>query len=211
MARFLVSLLLIAAIVGAIGSGGSSLGVSAQDQPDDLSGHPLVGTWMAMTPFGASPETLSADGSFISGPPIIEPGPDGGVIFLGPGIGVWESTGERSGRATFVQALGDATGAYTGTLTIDAHLDVSEDGQSFVDNSPETTLTFRDANNVVTQVIHPYEASGGMPAVTAIRMAPGEPGFPEGPGGFHEFWVHSRKGSGQRLNGKRQAVEDGGD
>jgi hypothetical protein len=183
MSRLFVALLMIVALVGTIGASRSSLGANAQESSEDLSGHPLVGTWMAMTPFGASPETLSADGAFISGPPIIEPGADGGVMFLGPGIGVWESTGERSGHATFVQALGDATGAYTGTLTIDAHLDVSDDGQTFVDNSPETTLTFRDANNAVVQVIHPYESSGGMPAVTAIRMAPGEPGFPEASAG----------------------------
>src|SRR5687768_1964759 len=69
---------------------------AAQEAATDLAGHPLVGTWMAMTPFGASPETLSADGSFVAGPPIIGPGADGGVTYLGPAIGVWESTGERT-------------------------------------------------------------------------------------------------------------------
>src|SRR5829696_6520147 len=147
-----------------LGAGGIGLAVAArghtaaaQDTPPDLAGHPLVGTWMAITPFGASPETLSADGSFVAGPPVIGPGAAGGVQYLGPAIGVWESTGERTGSFTFVQALGDATGAYTGTLTIDGHLDASDDGQSFVDNSPETTITIRDAANAVVQVIHPYE------------------------------------------------------
>jgi hypothetical protein len=144
-----------------------------------MAGHPLVGTWMAMTPFGASPETLSADGSFVAGPPIIEPAADGGVQYLGPAIGVWESTGDRTGSFTFVQALGDATGAYTGTLTIDGHLEASEDGQSFVDDSPETTITIRDTANAVLQVIHPYEPGSSTPPVTAIRMAVGQPGFPE--------------------------------
>jgi hypothetical protein len=151
---------------------------SAQDAATDLANHPLVGTWLAITPFGASPETFAADGSFVGGPPIIGPGADG-VVFLGPAIGVWESTGDNSGSATFIQALGDATGAYTGTKTIDAHLMVSDDGQSFVDNSPETTITIRDAGNNVLQVIMPYAAADdSVPPVTAIRMTVGAPGLP---------------------------------
>jgi hypothetical protein len=171
----------VLALVGAFVAGRPMLDTAAQDATaESLAGHPLVGTWLAITPFGASPETFSADGSFVAGPPIAEPGADG-VQFLGPAIGVWESTGPRSGRATFVQALAGATGAYTGTLTIDAHLDVSEDGQSFVDDSPETTITIRDTAHAVVQVIKPYEAGdGSVPPVTAIRMAVGAPGFPAG-------------------------------
>ena len=169
---------LIVALIGMVGIGRVGHGTFAQEATSDLAGHPLIGTWMAMTPFGASPETFSADGSVVAGPPIIEAGPDG-VLFLGVGIGTWESTGERSGHATFVQALGGADGTYTGTLTIDAHLAVSDDGQTFIDNDPETTLTFRDAQNNVTQVITPYKGGdGSIPPVTANRMAPGEPGLP---------------------------------
>ena len=64
--------------------------------------------------------------------------------------------------------------------TIDAHLAVSDDGQTFIDNDPETTLTFRaDAQNNVTQVITPYKGGdGSIPPVTANRMAPGKPGLP---------------------------------
>jgi hypothetical protein len=155
--------------------------VSAQDAtPESLAGHPLVGTWLAITAFGASPETFAADGSVVAGPPSIEPG-ERGVTYFGPAIGVWESTGPRSGRFTFVQALADATGVYAGTLTIDGHLDVSADGQSFVDDSPETTLTFRDAANAVLRVITPYQAGdGSVPPVTGIRMGVGAPGFPAG-------------------------------
>ena len=166
---------------GGLGLALAARPVAAQDAtPEPLAGHPLVGTWLAITAFGASPETFAADGSVVAGPPSIEPG-ERGVTYFGPGIGVWESTGPRSGRFTFVQALADATGAYAGTLTIDGHLDVSADGQSFVDDSPETTLTFRDAANNVLQVITPYQAGdGSVPPVTAVRMAVGAPGFPAG-------------------------------
>ena len=178
MARLLVTVSVMIALVSAVVVGRAAIGTSAQDETASLAGHPLVGTWMAMTPFGASPETFAADGSFSAGPPIIEPGSNGGVLYLGPAIGVWKSTGERTGSATFVQALGDASGAYTGTLTIDANLAVSEDGQSFVDNFPETTLTFRDAGNNVLQVIHPWAAGSTTPPVTGQRMAVGDPGLP---------------------------------
>lgn len=166
--------------VGALGLAATVRQVPAQDAtPATLAGHPLVGSWLAITPFGASPESFAADGSFVAGPVIIEAG-DQGVTFLGPGIGVWESTGPHSGHSTFVQALSDATGAYTGTLTIDAHLDVADDGQSFVDHSPETALTLRDAANTVVQVITPYQAGdGSVPPVTAVRMKVGAPGFPQ--------------------------------
>jgi hypothetical protein len=160
------------AVAAAVAGRGRS--VAAQEGAAD----PLVGTWMAMTPFGASPETLSADGSFVAGPPAIGLGA-AGVQYLGPAIGVWDSTGERTGRFTFVQALGDAAGAYAGTLTIDGHLEASEDGQSFVDDSPETTITIRDAANAVLQVIHPYEPGSTVPPVTGIRMAVGQPGLPD--------------------------------
>jgi hypothetical protein len=178
MRRIVVLFAVIVVVVGLAALGRGSLRTSAQEV-DELAGHPLVGTWLAMVPAGASPETFFADGTFVASPPIIEPRPEG-VTFLSPLIGTWESTGERSGRFTAVQALSDATGAYTGTLTIDGHLEVSEDGQSFVDDSPETTLTVRDAANAVVAVINPYQDGGGSIApVTGIRMGVGSPGFPE--------------------------------
>ena len=180
MRRIVFVLSVVMALGGLVGIGRGSLGSSAQEA-DTLAGHPLVGTWLAMVPSGASPETFAADGSFIASPPIIEPWPEG-VTLLSPLLGTWESTGERSGRFTAVQALSDPDGTYTGSLTIDGHLEVSEDGQSFVDDSPQTTLTFRDAANAVVAVINPYQDSdASIPPVTGIRMSVGAPGFPEAP------------------------------
>lgn len=173
-----IGLVVVIAFVGLVGIGRGGFGTSAQEETDTLAGHPLVGTWLAMAPGGASPETFAADGSFIASPPILEAGSEG-VTFLSPLLGVWESTGERSGHFTAVQALSDASGAYTGSLTIDGYLDVSDDGQSFIDDGPETTLTFRDAANTVVAVVKPYEAGDDSVApVTAIRMAVDAPGFP---------------------------------
>ena len=97
MARWLLAVAMLVAVAGVVGVGQRALDTSAQED-GDLSGHPLVGTWMAMAPDGASPETFSADGSFVAGPPIIVPG-ESAPSFLGPAIGVWESTGPRSGAS----------------------------------------------------------------------------------------------------------------
>src|SRR5690242_11936447 len=123
--------MLVVALVGLVGIGRATLGTAAQDaSPPALSGHPLVGSWVAMTPFGASAETFAADGSFVAAYPVVEHGPQG-AAFYSAGIGRWEATGPRTGRFTAVQAITDATGTSLGTLTIDGHLDVSADGHSF--------------------------------------------------------------------------------
>ena len=142
-----------------------------------LAGHPLVGTWLATTPFGASSETFAADGSFVAAYPVVENGPNG-TAYYSPGVGVWESTGERSGHFTSVQAITDADGTSLGTLTIDGYLDMSDDGQRFVDNSPQTTLTYRDAAGAVVAAITPFQGGGNVPPVIGIRIAVGEPGIP---------------------------------
>lgn len=180
MRRMLVFLTVVMLVVAAAAIGTGRLHTSAQEEAASLAGHPLVGTWLAMAPAGASPETFFADGSFVASPPIIENGSNG-VMFLSPLVGTWESTGARSGRFTAVQALSDESGAYTGTLTIDGHLQVSEDGHSFVDDSPETTLTFRNPANAVVAVISPYGegSDGSIAPVTGTRMGVGSPGFPE--------------------------------
>jgi hypothetical protein len=155
--------------------------IAAQEStPASLEGHPLVGSWVAMTPFGASAETFAADGSFVAGYPVVEQGPMG-ASYYSAGVGVWESTGPRSAHFTAVQAITDANGVSQGTLTIDGHLDVGDDGQHFVDDSPETTLTYRDASGTVITAITPFRGNGPITPVTGTRMAVGAPGIPVAP------------------------------
>jgi hypothetical protein len=68
----------------------------------------------------------------------------------------------------------DASGTFIGTITIDGHPRVSDDGQSIIDDAPETTVTVRDAANTIVNVI---TGAGGPPA-TGVRMGVGSPGFP---------------------------------
>lgn len=177
MYRKLVVVILSLALIGLVGIGRATLGTDAQDASPALTEHPLVGSWVAMTPFGASAETFAADGSFVAAYPAVEQGPQG-AAFYSAGIGRWESSGPRSGRFTAVQAITDAKGTSLGTLTIDGHLDVSADGQSFVDHSPQTTLTYRDATGAVIATITPFHAGSTASPVTGIRMGVGAPGIP---------------------------------
>jgi hypothetical protein len=177
MRRTLIGLTLALALAGVGAAPRLTLPNAAQGAtPTSLKGHPLVGSWVALTPFGASAETFAADGSFVAGYPVVEQGPMG-PAYYSAGIGVWESTGPRSGHFTSVQAITDASGASLGTLTIDGHLDVSEDGQHFVDDSPETTLTYRDAAGAVVTTIMPFQGNGPITPVTGTRMAVGAPGI----------------------------------
>lgn len=152
-------------------AGASHLAAAQGVTPAAMANHPIVGVWMVATPIGPSLAVFAADGTNIQGVTTAQTGPQG-VTFTGAQVGTWAPTGPRSIHFTGVQLHTDINGTFTGTVTIDGHPRVSEDGQSFIDDSPETTVTIRDANNTVVNVI-----KGGPPA-TGNRMGVGSPGFP---------------------------------
>jgi hypothetical protein len=160
-----------------------SVGVDAAAQeatPDDLAGHPMTGTWLAMAnpplpvaPQIAAPSVFGADGSVLLMFPLTQAGPQG-VVFNAPGVGTWEVDGERRAHFMAVQVLSDATGAFRATLTGDGYPEASEDGQTFADDGSKVMITVCDpAGAVVGQ----FSGAGARP-VTATRMGPGNPGFP---------------------------------
>ena len=167
-----------AALAG-LGAGGLGLAlaapgrhVAAQDAAAEMTTHPIVGAWLVAAPTGPALAVFAADGTNVQGVPTAQPGPQG-VTFTGAQVGTWEPTGPRSVRFTGVQLLTDASGAFVGSVTIDGHPVVSEDGQSLVDDAPETTITVRDPVGNVVAVV---PGSGG---VTGTRMGVGSDGFPE--------------------------------
>jgi len=81
---------------------------------------------------------------------------------------------ERSVHFTGVQFHSDANGILVGTVTIDAYPTVSEDGQTLLDDNPESGPTIRDATGNVIDVLK------GGPPVTAVRMSVGSPGLAMG-------------------------------
>jgi hypothetical protein len=136
------------AVAAAVGLGRVERATAQEATPGALANHPLAGTWAAITPGGVVPQTHHADGSIIAAfpPNYVDPGL--GLTFQGPALGRWESTGERSGRFTFLQALSDGAGAYVGTFQLAADIEASEDGQTW-SGTNEARAIMRDAGNTV--------------------------------------------------------------
>jgi hypothetical protein len=151
-------------------------------QPMSTADHPLAGVWLAMAnptypdnPQFPAPSVFAADGTVVLGFPPAEIGMDGTMQFVGSPIGVWEPYDEQTGHFTAVQAIADQTGMLVGSVTIDGHPRVGDDGTTFVDDSSLVTVTIRDADGAVVTVVPP--GTPGRP-VTAAKMRVGNPGFP---------------------------------
>ena len=164
---------------------GSSLAVgpvlaAASVAPDDLSQHPLVGTWLAMAnpprpgdPLVAAPAVFTADGTVSLVFPLSQIGL-AGIEFTTAGVGTWEAVDHRQGHFTAIEVISDANGVFTGTVTIDGFPTVSEDGQTFLDDGSQAVITIRDASGKVLNVIGDNEP---VQPVAATRMGVGQPGF----------------------------------
>jgi hypothetical protein len=175
---------LLSAVSGTV-AGALALGrtqrVAAHQETPSLTDHPLTGDWMAManrpppgTPQVPAPSHFGADGSVLLVFPPTQVGMQG-VEFVSPHVGTWQADSDRRGHFTATQVLSDASGAFLGSVTVDGYPEVSEDGQTFVDDGSKVMVTIRDATGAVVQQI----PGAGGPPVTGIRMAPGVPGFPE--------------------------------
>src|SRR5215216_5280214 len=165
---------LLSAVSGAL-TGALAVGrpTMAQDaKADAIANHPIVGTWMVTTPAGLAMAVFFADGTNIQGLPATMAGPQG-VTFVSTQVGTWEPIDEHSIHFTGVQLHTDANGTLVGTVTIDGHPTVSEDGQTLRDDNPESGPTIRDAAGTILDVLR------GGPPVTGVRMGVGAPGFPE--------------------------------
>ena len=162
--------------IGGLAVAARSLSTSAQDDAE-MASHPMAGIWLAVTPDGPGPSFFFADGSFIGSSSPISAGPDGTISFLSPQYGTWEPDSEYGIHFTSVQNVHDATGAFTGTTTVDGYPVASEDGESFYDDGSRVRVTIRDASGAITMVLG---EDGSLPPVYGNRMRPGAPGFQEG-------------------------------
>jgi hypothetical protein len=162
-----------AGAIAALGLGSHFDRAIAQEAtPAAMANHPMVGAWMASTPSGLAPGIFSPDGTVVVSVPATANSPLG-TTYVSTSVGTWEPVSERGIHFTAVQLHSDANGTYVGSITVDGHPVVSEDGQSIVDDSPESGPTIRDAQGIVLDVLR------GGPPVTGIRMGVGAPGFPE--------------------------------
>jgi hypothetical protein len=161
-------------LTATLGQASTALG---QDTPD----HPFVGCWLAMVstapdvPPVANVSIATADGFIVNMAPVSRVGPNGVTIASG-GAGRWESTGERSVHFTTVQVLSNQDGVFLGTLTIDAHPTVNDDGMGFVDDAPDGQATIRDATGAVVSTMPTNRDTNPL---LATRVDVGAPGFPD--------------------------------
>jgi len=72
-----------------------------------------------------------------------------GVEFVSPYAGTWEAESDRRGHFTATQLLSDARGAFLGSVTVDGYPEVSEDGESFVDDGSRVIVTIRDVTGAI--------------------------------------------------------------
>ncbi len=167
------------AIVG-LGASGIGLALTATDRPSgaqdatvDMATHPIVGTWLSGTgPDGLSMVHWDADGSvdLQSGVAPIT-GADGSISYDDIPMGVWEPIDDRAIHITFSWGTRDATGAITGTTTVDGYPVVSEDGVSFFDDGTQVVVTLRNPQGEVIDTVT------GVPPVTGVRSIPGDIGY----------------------------------
>jgi hypothetical protein len=164
MHRFVVLLSIIVVVaLGLIVAPGPS--TTAQEAtPTDMSGHPLVGTWLLDTnaddPDDAPEVTIfTADGAYIS------------VDAEGlPSLGVWEANGERTALLTIVSP-GMEEEAFAGTFLVRAAIEVNAAGDSF---TAQYTGEFVEPDGTETGEYGPGTA-------TATRIDVEEMGTPAGP------------------------------
>ena len=172
MRRFGMMATVVFVLIGIVGISRGSVSLAAQEAQADFTGHAFVGTWMATTPGGLALGNFAADGSVVMGLQASQAGPMG-VAFVSSEVGRWEPVDERTAHFTAVQILSNADGQFVGTVTIDAYPVVSEDGQTIIDDGSQGSVTIRDADHKIVETITE------PPTVTGVRMAVGEPGFPE--------------------------------
>ncbi len=148
-----------------------------------LADHPLAGLWLAMSnpllpdsPQVPTPSLFGVDGSVHLYFGVTQAGPNG-VLFGTTAAGTWEADSDRRGRFTAVQVLSDSDGNFVGTVTINGFPEVSEDGQTFIEDFSRAIVVIRDATGAVVQTQGP---GADVEPITANKMGVGSPGFPEG-------------------------------
>jgi hypothetical protein len=162
-------------IAAALGAPGAALGQVSTD-------HPFVGCWLAMVspapdvPPVANVSIATSDGFLVNMAPVTRMGPNGLTVASG-GAGRWEAIDERRAHFTTIQVLSTEDGTFVGTFTLDAYPTVSDDGMSFVDDSPDSQITIRDPGGNVTSVI---PGNRNTNPLMASRIDVGAPGFPDG-------------------------------
>lgn len=162
------------------GSGDSTKEPGALVTQTSLAGHPLAGLWLATMAMPSHPDDVvavptffGADGSAVLIFPCTEAN-DTGVMLKGAAVGTWTAIDDRYAHFTTVHAVSDMDGRYHGTVTFDGYPLVSDDGETFADQSDYDLFTVRDhLNRIVKSTQGPFSNP-----MLAYRMHAGRAGFP---------------------------------
>jgi hypothetical protein len=151
--------------------------VAAAEAAVQMANHPLVGAWLV----GRAPDDIAVahwgpDGSMTTNRPTVGVGADGKFTSSDPALGSWVPITERAIHFVFTNRTYDATGAFTGYVTVEGHPVVGDDGMSFWDDAVEARVTIRDANGVVIQS---FGGDGSVPPIGGVRLVPGQSGYEE--------------------------------
>jgi hypothetical protein len=76
--------------VGGLGTAIIPTVAARQASPEAMATHPMVGTWLAITPGGPTPAHFLADGSFLASSAPISVDAEGTITYFSPRTGAWE-------------------------------------------------------------------------------------------------------------------------
>lgn len=139
----------LASVVPAVAGSLAAPALATRQEPTALAGHPLVGAWLVVFPGQAAfPAVFHPDGTVLTAVPPSYVDPALGLTLQSPTIGVWTPVGDRGCRMVSVQALSDEAGNFIGTWANEVHPEVSADGQTFTDTTPQR-IVVRDATNAI--------------------------------------------------------------
>ncbi len=155
----------ISALVGMIAIGSGRSAVAQEGTPTVVSGHPVIGAWLADVDTN-DPENAPSLFIFHDDGTYIQADVDGSS-----GIGVWEATGSNTAALTALFHGEEESGEFAGTAMLRATIEVDESGDAL---TAEYTVDFIDPEGTSSGEMGP-----GMASAQRITIEPmGEPVAP---------------------------------
>jgi hypothetical protein len=130
-------------------------------QSDDSSGNTLVGVWQSVVTQRdcvtgvPAPTSFKGLSTFMQGGTMSEDGLDPSSPYRTPGQGIWERTSGRQYNAAWTYFFFSPTGAFAGTVKIEAIETLSHDFNSLTGDAvikvfiPNGTLVFTGCSNAI--------------------------------------------------------------
>ncbi len=132
-------------------------------------GHPIAGSWLAVTPLGPAELVFHDHGEVLFIWPHSGEGPNGYYQYTTSASGVWHPVSTNALILSVVGCEADDTGDVSGLVAITSRSVVSDDGGSFLGSRSADRLTRTLLDGTTT--VQPG-ASSGLEPLSGIRMWP---------------------------------------